>query len=320
MSAIAVRNVTKRYGHFMAVDDLSFEVERGEIFAMLGPNGAGKTTTLRMILDILKPDTGAIDVLGGPITDAAKDKIGYLPEERGLYRNVPVIDVLVYLGTLKGMSRQDAQKEALKMLKQVDLGENAKNKVSELSKGMQQKVQLLATFLHRPELVIVDEPFAGLDPVNTAMIKDLMYEMRGEGVTIVMSTHQMHQVEEMADRLMMIDHGHRMLYGGVDEVRQRFAKNAIIVEGEGDWASLAGVTSVERGENGREVLLHLAANVTPDDVIGAMASGAAYHVRRFELAVPSLNEIFIEVAGNGNNSNGKNGKPARTEDNRHVVA
>jgi ABC-2 type transport system ATP-binding protein len=141
MSAIAVRNVTKRYGNFMAVGDLSFEVERGEIFAMLGPNGAGKTTTLRMILDILKPDTGAIDVLGGPITDAAKDKIGYLPEERGLYRNVPVIDVLVYLGTLKGMSRQDAQKEALKMLKQVELGENAKNKVSELSKGMQQKVQ-----------------------------------------------------------------------------------------------------------------------------------------------------------------------------------
>jgi ABC-2 type transport system ATP-binding protein len=308
MSAIAVQNVTKRYGNFTAVADLSFEVERGEIFAMLGPNGAGKTTTIRMILDILKPDTGAIEVLDGPISDATKERIGYLPEERGLYRNVPVIDVLTYLGSLKGMARQDAQKEAIKLLQQVDLGANVKNKVSELSKGMQQKVQLIATFLHRPELVIVDEPFAGLDPVNTQMIKDLLYQMSGEGVTIVMSTHQMPQVEAMADRLLMIDHGHRVLYGAVDEVRQRFAKNAIIVEGEGDWAALAGVTSVERGENGREVLLHLADHVTPDDVIGEMAAGAAYHVRRFELAVPSLNEIFIEVAGNGHNGNGKNGK------------
>jgi ABC-2 type transport system ATP-binding protein len=300
MDAIAVHNVTKRYGNFTAVSDLSFEVERGEIFAMLGPNGAGKTTTLRMILDILKPDTGAIEVLGGPITDATKEHIGYLPEERGLYRNIPVIDVLTYLGTLKGMGRQAAHKEAMKMLEQVELGENAKNKVSELSKGMQQKVQLITAFLHHPELVIVDEPFAGLDPVNAQLIKDMLYQMRGEGVTIVMSTHQMPQVEEMADRLVMIDHGHRVLYGGVDEVRQRFAKNAIVVEGEGDWAALAGVKSVETGENGREVLLHLADNVTPDDVIGAMAASAAYHVRRFELAVPSLNEIFIEVAGNGN--------------------
>jgi ABC-2 type transport system ATP-binding protein len=144
MSAIAVQNVTKRYGNFTAVADLSFEVERGEIFAMLGPNGAGKTTTIRMILDILKPDTGAIEVLDGPISDATKERIGYLPEERGLYRNVPVIDVLTYLGSLKGMARQDAQKEAIKLLQQVDLGANVKNKVSELSKGMQQKVQLIA--------------------------------------------------------------------------------------------------------------------------------------------------------------------------------
>jgi ABC-2 type transport system ATP-binding protein len=307
MNAIAVHNVTKRYGNFTAVDDFSFEVERGEIFAMLGPNGAGKTTTLRMILDILKPDTGSIEVLGGPISDATKERIGYLPEERGLYRNVPVIEVLTYLGTLKGMKRQDAYQEALKLLKEVELSENARNKVSELSKGMQQKIQLITAFLHHPDLVIVDEPFAGLDPVNTQLIKDMLYQMSGAGVTIVMSTHQMHQVEEMADRLVMIDHGRRVLYGSVDDVRQRFAKNAIVVEGEGDWAALAGVTSVETNENGRGVLLNLADNVTPDDVMGAMAAGAAYHVRRFELAVPSLNEIFIEVAGNGSAKNGKNG-------------
>jgi ABC-2 type transport system ATP-binding protein len=257
-----------------------------------------------MVLDILTPDTGTIDVLGGPISDATKERIGYLPEERGLYRNVPVLDILVYLGTLKGMSRPMARKEALALLEQVELGANAKQKVNELSKGMQQKVQVIATFLHRPDLVIVDEPFSGLDPVNTQLIEQMFYQMRDAGVAIIMSTHQMHQVEEMADRLVMIDHGRRVLYGAVDEVRQRFAKNAIIVEGEGDWAALAGVTAVERGENGREVLLHLADNVTPDDVMGAMASGAAYHVRRFELAVPSLNEIFIEVAGNGNGKNG----------------
>jgi ABC-2 type transport system ATP-binding protein len=300
--AIEVRNVTKQYGNFTAVNDLSFEVRRGEIFSMLGPNGAGKTTTLRMILDILKPDTGSIAVLGGPISDATKERIGYLPEERGLYRNVRVLEVLTYLGTLKGVSRKDAQQRAAEFLERVGLEDNIKSKVSELSKGMQQKVQLIATFLHQPELVIVDEPFAGLDPVNTQLIKDLLYDMKHEGVTIVMSTHQMHQVEAMADRMLMIDHGNAVLYGGVDEVRQRFAKNAIIVEGDGDWEALAGVTAVEPGENGRGVLLHLAEGVTPDDVMEAMAVGADYRVRRFELAVPSLNEIFIQVAGNGSNN------------------
>ncbi|MBN2302891.1 MAG: ATP-binding cassette domain-containing protein [Anaerolineae bacterium] len=294
--AITVQNVTKRYGDFTAVDDLSFEVRCGEIFSMLGPNGAGKTTTLRMILDILKPDTGKIAVLGAPITDRTKSRIGYLPEERGLYRNVPVIEVLVYLGQLKGLSRADATRRATDMLEQVDLGANIKSKVSELSKGMQQKVQIIATVLHRPDLVIIDEPFSGLDPVNTQLIKDLLYEMNRDGVTIVMSTHQMHQIEEMADRLLMISRGQRVLYGEVNEVRQRFADHAIVVEGEGDWSALAGVTRVEGQGNGREVL-YLAEGISPDAIMEAMAIGADYHVRRFELAVPSLNEVFIKVAG-----------------------
>jgi ABC-2 type transport system ATP-binding protein len=268
----------------------------------LGPNGAGKTTTIRMILDILKPDTGSISVLGGPITAKTKDRIGYLPEERGLYRNVPVIDVLIYLGQLKGLSRPDAQQRATELLEQVELGDNIKSKVSELSKGMQQKVQLIATILHRPDLVIIDEPFAGLDPVNTQLIKDLLYEMNKDGVTIVMSTHQMHQIEEMADRLLMINRGHRVLYGDVQEVRERFADNAVVVEGDGDWATLEGVKSVDEGENGREFVLHLADGVTPDDIMQAAAVGKNYHVRRFELAVPSLTEIFIQVAGGNNHS------------------
>jgi len=171
---------------------------------------------------------------------------------------------------------------------------------------MQQKVQVIATVLHRPDLVIIDEPFSGLDPVNTQLIKDLLYEMNREGTTIVMSTHQMHQIEEMADRLLMIDHGRRVLYGDVHDVRQRFAKNAVVVEGEGDWAALPGVERVEKGENGRGIVLHLAEDVTPDAVMEALAVSDAYHVRRFELAVPSLNEIFIEVAGT-RRANGANG-------------
>ncbi len=301
--AISVRNVTKHYGDFTAVSDLTFEVRCGELFAMLGPNGAGKTTTIRMILDILKPDTGGIEVLGGPISDRTKDRIGYMPEERGLYRNVPVIEVLTYLGQLKGMKRGDAVTRATELLHQFDLGDNVKSKVSELSKGMQQKVQVIGTILHHPDLVIIDEPFSGLDPVNTELIKDVLYQMNKQGVTIIMSTHQMPQIEEMADRMLMIDHGRGVLYGDVEEVRQRFAKNAVIIEGEGDWAALDGVKQVESVENGRQVTLYLQDGVTPDHIMERMAVSTAYHVRRFELAVPSLNEIFIQVAGSGRNGN-----------------
>src|SRR5690554_1941636 len=302
--AICVRNVTKRYGNFTAVDALSFDVEPGEIFAMLGPNGAGKTTMIRMILDILKPDKGSIEVLGAPLTDATKDRIGYLPEERGLYRDVPVIDVLTYLAQLKGVPRAEAQRRATTMLEQVGLEANIKSKVSELSKGMQQKVQTVATVLHRPSLVIIDEPFSGLDPVNTQMIKDLLYDLNRDGTTIVMSTHQMNFIEEMANRLVMIDHGHRVLYGSVQDVRDRFAEDAVVVEGTGDWAALPGVRSFDLSETGREVTLHLADGATPDSIMQSLATNSGYQVRRFELAVPSLTDIFIQVAGGNNNRNG----------------
>jgi ABC-2 type transport system ATP-binding protein len=295
--AIRVAHVTKHYGDFKAVNDFSFDVQRGEIFSMLGPNGAGKTTTIRMILDILKPDSGKIDVLGGPISEKTKEKIGYLPEERGLYRNVPVIDVLTYLGQLKGLARRDAQQRATQLLQEVELGDNVRSKVSELSKGMQQKVQIIATILHHPEIIIIDEPFSGLDPVNTQLIKDLLYKLNKNGATIIMSTHQMPQIEEMAERLVMIDRGQRVLYGSVQEVRDRFAENAVIVAGDGNWEALRGVSAVEHINGGHEMLLRLAEGVTPDEIMQEMAAGADYHVRRFELAVPSLNEIFIKVAG-----------------------
>jgi len=225
--AIAVECISKRYGQHVAVDDLSFDVYRGEIFSMLGPNGAGKTSTIRMILDIIKPDSGRIAVLGGPFTEATKERIGYLPEERGLYKGTRVIELLAYLGTLKGMSHADATRRAGQLLDDVGLGENKKSKVSELSRGMSQKVQFIATIIHDPELIIIDEPFSGLDPVNTEMIKNLIYQFKAQGKTIVMSIHEMHQVEEMADRLLMINHGKRVLYGSVDEVRHQFSENAV---------------------------------------------------------------------------------------------
>ncbi|MBI5931124.1 MAG: ATP-binding cassette domain-containing protein [Chloroflexi bacterium] len=300
-NAIFVQDITKRYGDFTAVDHVHFEVKRGEIFSLLGPNGAGKTTIIRMILDILRPDDGQIQVLGGVLTDATKDRVGYLPEERGLYKNVKVLEMLVYLGQLKGMSAHDARLRAVDLLEHLGLSDNVKSKISQLSKGMQQKVQFIATILHKPELLIIDEPFSGLDPVNTQLIQDLLYEMKAEGVTIVMSTHQMHQVEEMADRLLMINKGQRVLYGPVKEVRQTYAQNAVIVEGEGNWATVPGVKEVQAGRNGHEAKLMLAPGFKPDDVMQILASRQDYAVRRFELAVPSLNEIFIQVVG-GNGS------------------
>ena len=302
LNAVEVHNVTKRYGQHVAVDDFSFEVRRGEIFSMLGPNGAGKTTTIRMILDIIKPDSGRIAVLGGPFTEATKERLGYLPEERGLYKNVRVLELLTYLGTLKGMKAADAARRADRMLEDIGLGANKKSKVSELSRGMSQKVQFIATILHDPELIIIDEPFSGLDPVNTDMIKSMIFRLKDEGRTIVMSIHEMHQVEEMADRLVMIDQGRRVLYGPVDEVRQQYAENAVIVSGEGDWAALPGVVSVKPDDAGRTVTLRLSDGTTPDDIMQALAASPNYRVRSFALAVPRLNDIFIRVAGGGNNN------------------
>ncbi len=300
-TAIKVEHISKSYGNFRAVDDLTFEVYNGEIFAMLGPNGAGKSTTIRMILDILKPDTGSIEIFGARITDATKNRIGYLPEERGLYRGVPVLEVMTYLGTLKGLSRADARKRSLTYLERFDLMAFAKKKVSDLSKGMQQKAQLAVTLLHDPELIIIDEPFSGLDPVNTLLIEEVIKEFRAKGGAIVMSTHQMYQVEYLADRLVMINKGTQALYGKVDEVRSRYALPAVIVEGKGDWTTIPGIERTEKEDGGRGTLLFLKHGVEPDHVLAQMAQRPDVQLQRFELAVPRLNDIFIEVVEQGRN-------------------
>lgn len=293
--AITLENLTKYYGDYLAVDHMNFEVQYGEIFAMIGPNGAGKSTTIRMILDIIRPDAGKITVLGESMNEHIKNRIGYLPEERGLYKNVPLVQLLVYLGQLKGMTKRDAEQRATTLLDQLELGEYKKKKVTALSKGMAQKVQFIATVLHRPQLIIIDEPFSGLDPVNTQILKDLLFQMKQAGSAVVMSTHQMHQLQEMGDRMLMISKGQRVLYGSIQEVREQYAENAVVVSGKGDWAALAGVSRVVPGKNS-DATLYLAPNVTPENVLQAIASGD-YHLRHFELAIPSLEEIFIRVAG-----------------------
>ena len=297
-SAIYVDNISKWYGDFQAVKELSFEVRYGEVFALLGPNGAGKSTSIRMILDIIKPDAGTIRVLGGPMSEATKNRIGYLPEERGLYKDVKVLEMMIYLGKLKGLSGADAKREATALLEQLDLGAHTQKKVEELSKGMQQKVQFAVTVMHKPDLIIIDEPFSGLDPVNRIVIKNLLEDFRNRGGAVVMSTHQMNQVEEMADRMLMISHGEQKLYGDVDTIRRNYASHAIIVKGRGDWEKLPGVVGVEMVNDKRRIMrLSLAADMTSDQVLAVIAQDDAYQIDRFELAIPSLNQVFIQVAG-----------------------
>jgi ABC-2 type transport system ATP-binding protein len=295
MSSVEVSHITKSFGLVKAVDDLSFEVNRGEIFGLLGPNGAGKTTAIRVILDIFKPDLGRVSVLGGPMDEAKKN---HMPEERGLYQDVPLERCLVYLGSLKGLSPDQARQQIDDYLERFDLAAHKKNKVKELSKGMQQKAQIIATLLHRPELVIIDEPFTGLDPVNTRMVKDLLKALRAEDVTIMMSTHHMHQVEELCDRILLIHHGRAMLYGDLESIRRRYSGHAVLVRAAGNQHSadlLEAVPGVERTEvHNASTKLFLAAGTSPQDVLHSLLAQDVI-LERFEIATPTLDEIFIRV-------------------------
>jgi ABC-2 type transport system ATP-binding protein len=293
MPTVELSHISKSFGTLKAVDDVSFDVEKGEIFGLLGPNGAGKTTAIRVLLDIFKPDTGTVSILGGPMTEAKKDKIGYMPEERGMYQDISLERCLIYLGTLKGLSPSEAQVRMVTYLKKFDLESSRQKKVKELSKGMQQKAQLITTLIHEPDLVIIDEPFSGLDPVNTQMVKDLLREQRDKGVTILMSTHQMHQVEELCDRIVLIDHGHTVLYGGLDEVRRQFYGHAVIVRTPNELPVIPGVEHIER-HNSSAYRLNLASTTSTQDVLRSLV-GQGIQVDQFEIAAPTLDEIFIRV-------------------------
>jgi ABC-2 type transport system ATP-binding protein len=293
MSVIELRGVTKCFDEFVAVRDLSFEVKQGSIFGLLGPNGAGKTTSIRMIVNITAPDEGDVLVMGRHVSPELQQRIGYLPEERGLYKKMKVIDQLVFFANLKGVSSADAAKRAEDWLARLELSDWKNKKPTDLSKGMQQKVQFITTVIHEPDVLILDEPFSGLDPVSVNLLKSVILDLKERGKTIIFSTHQMEQVEQMCDDICLINKSTKVLGGSLREVKARFGKNTVILDYEGQNSFLGDdlVKRVNRFPNYSEILLNEGAD--PQEVLRrALASGA--RVNRFELVEPSLNEIFIE--------------------------
>ena len=296
MHPVEVTQIAKSFGETRAVVDVSFNVRRGEIFGLLGPNGAGKTTAIRIMLNIFQPDRGEVSVLDGPMTEDKKDRIGYMPEERGLYQDIQLERCLLYLASLKGVPDQQAREKLTEYLARFNLAEHKGKKIKELSKGMQQKAQIINTLLHQPELVIIDEPFTALDPLNLELVKNVMEELRDQGVTIIMSTHQMQQVEELCDRILLINDGKNLLYGDLNEIRRRFSGHAVLIRTEDKLPELPGVKESE--SHNSNLKLTLMDNTSPQDVMKALAASGT-NLEKFEVAVPTLNEIFIRVVEEG---------------------
>ncbi len=292
---VEVRNIVKRYGELVAVKGLSFEVNRGEIFGLLGPNGAGKTTTIRILLDIFKPDEGEVRISGRKPSEV-REKIGYLPEERGLYQNLQVLETLLYLAQLKGVPGRLARERALALLEKVELADRARNKVKELSKGMQQKLQFIASIVHDPELVLLDEPFQGLDPVNVDLLRGMIRELQSEGKTIVLSSHQMNLVEALCDRILLINRGESVLYGPLREIKRRFAPNSVLVRSPALPSSIPGVTSIAKKNDA--FFLTLDEGASPTSILKALVE-ASVEIEAFEVAPVPLEEIFVKVVKEG---------------------
>ena len=292
MSILRLENVTKKYKDMVAVDHVSFEVKRGTIFGMLGPNGAGKTSTIRIITTITGPDSGHVYFQDELLNKTHPAKMGYLPEERGLYKKMKVGAHLIYLAQLKGLSVQDATRKCKEMLERFEALEWWNKKVEELSKGMQQKIQFIATIVHDPVLIILDEPFTGLDPINTNMIQDEIYRLRDKGVTIIFSTHRMEQVEEMCENIILIHHGKNILQGNVNEIRNQYKEHLYQVVYQGVLPQqFANGLELIRAEN------HTATFKIPDqaspNVLLQYLINAGCQVHSFHEILPSMNEIFI---------------------------
>ncbi len=294
MAVLEVNHISKSYGSFRAVDDISFVVEPGRMYGILGPNGAGKTTTIRMIMNILLPDSGEILLFGQKMNESLKDRIGYLPEERGLYVKMKVIDMLVFLGKLHNMTQREALEACDKWLEKLDLSGWRDKKIEELSKGMQQKIQFIATIMHNPDLIILDEPFSGLDPINTQVIKDIMMEFREEKKAIMFSTHQMESAEKLCDDILLINNGRKVLDGDLADVKKQYSRNAIQIEYDGDGEFLKSQALIEKSDNyGNYVEVILKKDADPNQLLKVLVE--KLKIRRFECATSSLKEIFIET-------------------------
>ncbi len=297
---LSVNELRKSYGSTKALDGVSFDMKPGEIFGLLGPNGAGKTTTIRISLGIIEPDSGTVLFGGKPLTIEMKDSLAYLPEERGLYRKSKVIDVLIYFGGLRNIPPVEARERATRWLKKLELSAVSNRKVDELSKGMQQKVQFISCLLHEPELLILDEPFSGLDPVNQIVMKDIIREMKSQGKTIIFSTHQMEQAEKLCDRICLINEGKVILYGSLGEIKRNHGDDAIHMEFEGDSSNLKeleNMATMEVYENYAE--LRTKEGISRQEFLRKAIS--LVDVTKFSVEEASLNSIFIEAVRGGKN-------------------
>ena len=292
MNAVEVSRVSKSFGEVEAAKDVSFTVDSGEVFGLIGPNGAGKTTVIRMLMEIIKPDSGEIRIFGETLQESTKNKIGYLPEERGLYRKLTVRESLFYLAALKDASPSVTRDRTKGLLERTGMLPHQNKRIEELSKGMAQIIQFITTILHNPELVILDEPFYGLDPVNTKLIKDLIAELKRQGKTIILSTHMMNEVEELCDRILMINKGQTVLYGGLAEIKSRYRKNSVFIEAEGKLGQVKGVVRTQ--DHGSYQELFLDGKTSPQEILATLVSRNIV-LNRFEVATPPLSEIFIQV-------------------------
>jgi len=295
-TAVSLYDIRKTFGTHKAVDGLSFEIPRGTVFGLLGRNGAGKTTTIRMILDIIRPDSGSIEILGRPMDATVKDRLGYLPEERGLYPKMKVLDMLEFFGSVKGLKPAEARKRALPWLERLELGEWKDKKVEDLSKGMQQKAQFISTILADPDVLILDEPFSGMDPVNQEIFRGILEEISSGGTTLIFSTHVMESAEKLCNQIALIDKGRAVLAGSLASIKEKFGANTIQLEFDGDGSFLEQLPGVERMQRyERFVEVNLTDGHSPQQLLETAAG--RLQVRRFEVMEPTLHNIFIDQVG-----------------------
>jgi ABC-2 type transport system ATP-binding protein len=299
VNPVELTNLRKAYDEFLAVDNLSLRIRPGGIYGLLGPNGAGKTSTIRMIMGITVPDSGTISVFGEPLGRAHMDRFGYLPEERGLYRKMKVLEHLVFLGQLKGLTHAEATSRAKRWCDRFELTAWTGKKVEELSKGMQQKVQFIAAVLHDPKLIIMDEPFAGLDPANANGLKDAMLELAKNGQTILFSTHRMDQAERLCQSICLINHGRAVLEGDLNQIKAKYGRTNVQIKYDGDARFLAEPRLVQSYNNyGNYVEVRMAPGADTQDLLRLATASA--RLTRFEVMEPSLEEIFLEAVGKPN--------------------
>ncbi len=299
MDALKIEKISKRFGDFYAVKNLSLKIPEGTIYSLLGPNGAGKTTTIRMVMNIIIPDEGSIQVLNEKMDDKMKNRVGYLPEDRGLYPKMRVGELLLFFAELKDIRGQEARNRIDSWLERFDLANWKFKKVEELSRGMQQKIQFIATMIHQPDLIILDEPFSGLDPVNTKLFKDIMLEMKNQGRTIIFSTHRMEQVEMISDNICLINKAEMVLEGKLSDIKQQYGKNTVILDYDGDASFIRTLPDVEKIDDyGKFMEIKMKERSDPQDLLNK--SVGKIRINKFEVREPTLNAIFIDKVGESN--------------------